>query len=100
MKAKLITKNNTLARDLDFIKSLLKDVGLSIYDNNLVINKSVAETLKRKSLNLKSDVENIINLKYQLINPCQDTFKLLSDINDLLPSESFYHYINNQSSTI
>lgn len=97
VKKKLLKKDNKLKRDLDFIISLLKDVGFDIYDGNLVINKSIADTLKRASLNLESSTKEVIHLKYQLINHCEDSFKLLSDIEDLLPTRSVDDYIKERS---
>lgn len=97
VKKKLLKKDNKLKRDLDFIISLLKDVGFDIYDGNLVINKSIAETLKRASLNLESSAKEVIHLKYQLINPCEDSFKLLSDLEDLLPTKAVDDYIKEKS---
>lgn len=97
VRKKLLTKDNKLTRDLDFIISLLKDVGFDIYNGNVVVNNSVAETLKRASLNLGSNAKDIIHLKYQLINPCEDTFKLLTDIEDLLPTKFVDDYIKEKA---
>lgn len=95
---KLLEKDNKLKRDLEFMVYLMKEVGIEIFNGKLTINNKVAQSLKRISLDLKSNTKSIINLKYQLLDNDANTYQLLTDLEEMLPTEEVNEIIMNKLS--
>lgn len=97
VKNRLKNKDNKLKRDMDFLMSIMKKVGLEVINGKLVMDSKVAQGLRRISMELASNTKDIIHLKYQLINPSEDKFRLISDIEDLLPTKEVNEIIQEKA---
>lgn len=93
VRSKIKIKNNKLNRSIDFMMNLLKERGLEVVDGKLVMDKTIANELKRASLELEAATKEIIHLKYELTSPNNNKFKLLNDINELLPTNEIDNQI-------
>lgn len=100
VRKKLLIKDNKLKRDLEFMMSLLKEIGFEVIDGKLVIDKTISQGLKRISLELDSNTKNVMNLKYQLVENSDSTYKLLSDLEDLLPTKEVTKIISESKMSI
>lgn len=87
LQKELTKKDNKIQRDLEFLKQMLDDVGIEYVDGKMVTSPEATKQLKRIALELDSNTKDIIHLKYQLVNPYEDKYKLLTDLEDLLPTK-------------
>lgn len=87
LKEDLQKKNSKLSRDIDFLMELMSEVGIEYVDGKMILEPEAAKAIKRISLDLASNTRNIIHLKYELIDPLDDKYKLLSSIEELLPTK-------------
>lgn len=94
VKSKLKDKTSKLHRDLDFIKSLMVDVGFELDGDKLIIDNTVAQQIRRISLELHSNTKSIIHLAYEMIDPTDETLTLLTRLEDILPTEEVNKYID------
>jgi len=93
LKNQLKDKNDKLKRDIEFIMSILKDTGIDVVDGQVRVNTEVAKAIRRVGLELNSNTNDMIHLKYKLIDPLEGTYRLLSDLEELLPTEQINEII-------
>ncbi|GKX66901.1 hypothetical protein [Inconstantimicrobium mannanitabidum] len=97
IKYRLQNKDNKLKRDIEFLLSIMKELGIEINNGEMIIDNQIVEGLKRFSVELNSSARDIINLKSQLIYPSENNNRLISDIQDLLPTEEVTRIVSNKS---
>ncbi|WP_338658554.1 hypothetical protein [Paraclostridium sordellii] len=88
IKNKIKNKYDKLKSDIEFIKYMLKEIGLEVVDGQLVMDNILQRELERLSLDLKSNANDIIHLSYRLIKDSYGKYQLLNKLEDLLPVEN------------
>ena len=73
--------------------SIVKDTGIDVVDGQVRVNTEVAKAIRRVGLELNSNTNDMIHLKYKLIDPLEGTYRLLSDLEELLPTEQINEII-------
>ncbi|MGL4850598.1 MAG: hypothetical protein ACRC28_17035 [Clostridium sp.] len=90
-------RENKLTEDIEFMRGLLERIGLDYSTDTLELDMEINKLIKSTSLRLKSNSKAITHLTYELLDRYSEDYRLLTEIDEILPQEEVSRILKNIS---